>query len=56
MSEFLNSAQSGMKSCSSHTSQQLLLKMNRWRLFAEKEQVTACLAPGEAPASLLHKV
>lgn len=51
-SEFLNLAQSGMKSCSSHTSQQLLVKKNRWRLFAEKEQVRACLAPGESPSPL----
>lgn len=47
-SEFLNLAQSGMKSCSSHTSEQLLVKKNRWRLFAEKEQVRASLDPGES--------
>lgn len=56
MSEFLNlSAQSGMKSCSLHTSQQLLVKTNTWRLFAEKKQVRACPAPGKN-ASLLHNL
>lgn len=52
--EFLNSAQTGMKpACFSHT-QQLLVKMDRWRLFAEKEQVWADLGPGES-ASLQDK-
>lgn len=55
MSEFLNLAESGTKSRSSHTSEQLYVKENRWRLFAEKEQVRACLAPGES-ASLLWEV
>lgn len=45
--EFLDSAQTGMKpACFSHT-QQLLVKMDRWRLFSEKEQVRADLGPGE---------
>lgn len=35
-----------------HTYKQLLLKTDRWRLSAEKEQVRSCLGPS---ASLLHK-